>query len=292
MDKAEGKSGAEVKAVQEPKADDPNAQAPIPEKVRCRSEAAGPGSTTAQRTAGADGGGGGRGAGLGGWWWPILLPPPLPVRPLAGASGREPPLHRRQEAGQGWLWAGVPRAARAGNQGQGRRQRQPGARREGQLGQRQQRQRRWAVPLTLAGAGAVAAAGGAEAGAPQQQGLQLWPAVRVVCVRVSSAAGEGCGGPAAALPCAQAAPRCLPSPTGPWHCCRALGNILGIPKVHYKGRQGDYYIMVRRLLRPCEGRGKRPACVVEGQAGRCCTLQRPQAAEHAPALPLWRCPRR
>ena len=26
--------------------------------------------------------------------------------------------------------------------------------------------------------------------------------------------------------------------------CRALGNIPGIPKVHYKGRQGDYYIMV------------------------------------------------
>ena len=25
----------------------------------------------------------------------------------------------------------------------------------------------------------------------------------------------------------------------------ALGNIPGVPKVHYKGRQGDFYIMVR-----------------------------------------------
>ena len=24
-----------------------------------------------------------------------------------------------------------------------------------------------------------------------------------------------------------------------------LGNTVGVPKVHYKGRQGDYYIMVR-----------------------------------------------
>jgi len=28
---------------------------------------------------------------------------------------------------------------------------------------------------------------------------------------------------------------------------RSLGGVHGIPKVHYKGRQGDYYIMVRRL---------------------------------------------
>jgi hypothetical protein len=26
---------------------------------------------------------------------------------------------------------------------------------------------------------------------------------------------------------------------------RSLGGVHGIPKVHYKGRQGDYYIMVR-----------------------------------------------
>lgn len=32
---------------------------------------------------------------------------------------------------------------------------------------------------------------------------------------------------------------------GPWVVlCRSLGGVHGIPKVHYKGRQGDYYIMV------------------------------------------------
>ena len=28
----------------------------------------------------------------------------------------------------------------------------------------------------------------------------------------------------------------------------SLGGIHGVPKVHYKGRQGDYYIMVRAAL--------------------------------------------
>ncbi len=30
--------------------------------------------------------------------------------------------------------------------------------------------------------------------------------------------------------------------------CSSLGGVHGIPKVHYKGRQGDYYIMVRAML--------------------------------------------
>jgi hypothetical protein len=29
---------------------------------------------------------------------------------------------------------------------------------------------------------------------------------------------------------------------------RSLGGVHGIPKVHFKGRQGDYYIMVRWVL--------------------------------------------
>jgi len=29
------------------------------------------------------------------------------------------------------------------------------------------------------------------------------------------------------------------------HCCSTLGGIHGVPRVHYKGRQGDYYVMVR-----------------------------------------------
>ena len=30
----------------------------------------------------------------------------------------------------------------------------------------------------------------------------------------------------------------------------ALGGSHGVPKVHYMGRQGDYYVMVCQLLRP------------------------------------------
>ena len=34
--------------------------------------------------------------------------------------------------------------------------------------------------------------------------------------------------------------------------CSSLGGIHGVPKVHYKGRQGDYYIMVRpRIAGAC-----------------------------------------
>ena len=29
-----------------------------------------------------------------------------------------------------------------------------------------------------------------------------------------------------------------------------LGGILGVPKVHFKGRQGEYYVMVMDLLGP------------------------------------------
>lgn len=46
---------------------------------------------------------------------------------LAGPSGRQPAVHSGQEAGQGRLWPGVPGAARAANQGQGRPQLQRGA---------------------------------------------------------------------------------------------------------------------------------------------------------------------
>ena len=28
------------------------------------------------------------------------------------------------------------------------------------------------------------------------------------------------------------------------HYCSTLGGIHGVPRVHYKGRQGDYYVMV------------------------------------------------
>jgi hypothetical protein len=31
--------------------------------------------------------------------------------------------------------------------------------------------------------------------------------------------------------------------------CSSLGGIHGIPRVHYKGRQGDYYVMVCKAFR-------------------------------------------
>lgn len=36
----------------------------------------------------------------------------------------------------------------------------------------------------------------------------------------------------------------------PPHPHRALGDVEGVPKVHFKGRQGDYYIMVMDMLGP------------------------------------------
>ncbi len=68
--------------------------------------------------------------------------------------------------------------------------------------------------------------------------------------------------------------------------CSALGNIPGVPKVHYKGRQGDFYIMVSR-----GSRSHSQACMVvwqaaEGGRGRAerCTGCAP--AYHQRAVPL------
>jgi len=35
----------------------------------------------------------------------------------------------------------------------------------------------------------------------------------------------------------------------PSYSSQSLGGIPGIPRVHYKGRQGDYYVMVRERER-------------------------------------------
>ncbi|KAG7672488.1 hypothetical protein Ndes2526B_g08992 [Nannochloris sp. 'desiccata'] len=43
---------------------------------------------------------------------------------------------------------------------------------------------------------------------------------------------------------------CNYGPPYEWSVYGALGNISGVPKVHYKGRQGDYYIMVMDMLGP------------------------------------------
>lgn len=43
---------------------------------------------------------------------------------------------------------------------------------------------------------------------------------------------------------------CNYGPPYEWSVYGALGDIPGVPKVHYKGRQGDYYIMVMDMLGP------------------------------------------
>jgi len=43
---------------------------------------------------------------------------------------------------------------------------------------------------------------------------------------------------------------CDYGPPYEWSVYNSLGGILGVPKVHYKGRQSDYYIMVMDLLGP------------------------------------------
>lgn len=43
---------------------------------------------------------------------------------------------------------------------------------------------------------------------------------------------------------------CNYGPPYEWSVYGALGNVHGVPKVHYKGRQGDYYIIVMDMLGP------------------------------------------
>eukprot|EP00890_Picochlorum_soloecismus_P003283 jgi/Picsp_1/3956/NSC_01468-R1_protein len=43
---------------------------------------------------------------------------------------------------------------------------------------------------------------------------------------------------------------CNYGPPYEWSVYGALGNVSGVPKVHYKGRQGDYYIIVMDILGP------------------------------------------
>lgn len=68
---------------------------------------------------------------------------------------------------------------------------------------------------------------------------------------------QSCVGLCTSHSCMRLYPRCLATyPT--FSECRTLGGIHGIPRVHYKGRQGDYYIMVGvpdRLLTPCHQAG-------------------------------------
>ncbi|CAL5429223.1 unnamed protein product [Camellia sinensis] len=44
---------------------------------------------------------------------------------------------------------------------------------------------------------------------------------------------------------------CNYGPPCEWQAYKALGGSHGVPQVHYKGQQGDYYIMVMDMLGPC-----------------------------------------
>ncbi len=52
-------------------------------------------------------------------------------------------------------------------------------------------------------------------------------------------------------------------------CCSALGEVYGVPKVHYKGQQADFYVMVSEAnpLSECKG-----ACRCLVMSTRCCAL--------------------
>ncbi|ONM32647.1 Protein kinase family protein [Zea mays] len=43
---------------------------------------------------------------------------------------------------------------------------------------------------------------------------------------------------------------CTYGPPAEWQIYTALGGTHGVPKVHYKGRQGDYYVMIMDMLGP------------------------------------------
>jgi predicted Ser/Thr protein kinase len=43
---------------------------------------------------------------------------------------------------------------------------------------------------------------------------------------------------------------CSYGPPCEWQVYTALGGTHGVPKVHYKGRQGDYYVMIMDMLGP------------------------------------------
>ena len=86
-----------------------------------------------------------------------------------------------------------------------------------------------------------------------------------VCVRVPCAWawGAGRGRRRADPPSSTSLTHTLSSRSSPLsihHSNQSLGGIHGIPRVHYKGRQGDYYVMVSERERERAERGR--ACGV------------------------------
>lgn len=56
---------------------------------------------------------------------------------------------------------------------------------------------------------------------------------------------------------------CHPYPLLRWDLPRrrSLGSVIGVPRIHYKGRQGDYYVMVRGWRASCWEGGVRWCCL-------------------------------
>ncbi len=46
------------------------------------------------------------------------------------------------------------------------------------------------------------------------------------------------------------APNLLSSLSLPLPFCSGIGEVYGVPKVHYKGQQGEFYVVIMDLLGP------------------------------------------
>lgn len=69
---------------------------------------------------------------------------------------------------------------------------------------------------------------------PESQGCTQGPNATQVALKFEHRSSKGCDY----------------GPPYEWNVYNSLGGILGVPKVHYKGSQGDYYVMVMDLLGP------------------------------------------
>ena len=135
------------------------------------------------------------------------------------SGGRVPTVHRRTQAGQGWLWPGLRWAPRQWWHDQG---------------------------------GQGCTAGALNCNTSPTNHHNTCAAPRLPSSLNTAAARAAIMAPPMSGRCTGTAPRfaTLLTIIAP-PCHSQLGGIPGIPRVHYKGRQGDYYIMVRaRALLP------------------------------------------
>ncbi|GAX84656.1 hypothetical protein CEUSTIGMA_g12077.t1 [Chlamydomonas eustigma] len=80
---------------------------------------------------------------------------------------------------------------------------------------------------------------------------QVWLGRRVTLRKKDGVVLEGAQAPEVALKLEHKTSKgCTNGPPYEWHVYSQLGDSYGIPKVHYKGQQDDFYIMVMDLLGP------------------------------------------